>query len=749
MRFVSFCNIVIRWSFYLIFLLVPIIFWGDTSELFEFNKMWLTFILAIIIGVMWTSKMIALRQFKIQRTILDIPLLLFLLSQIISTIFSLDRHVSWWGYYSRFNGGLLSTITYIFLYYAFATNITEVKKTIIRILKISLVSGLIVSLWGLPSHFGYDPTCLLFRGNLDVSCWTDAFQPKVRIFSTMGQPDWLSAYLCILIPISMYFSLAKAKKGKVVSSVYYFLLTLLFYLDFIYTESKGGFIALGISLVFFFLGYILLSKESIKKLKHVGLFALSLFLITFFIGSPIQQINKFAYSGIANFINQKIASGSKTYGTKPVESPPANKIIPLGELGGTDSGKIRAFVWQGAIKAWLHNPIFGTGVETFAFAYYQYRPAGHNLTSEWDYLYNKAHNEYLNYLATTGAFGLLTYLSFIGLFLYLFTKDFYLFSRKTPEKKENISKIVDDKLLSLSLITAFLTILISNFFGFSVVIVNIYLFIIPLLVLFINDYLNQQNAIIFPTANSSNIEIGYGQKIGISVMCIIGIYLIYMLLVFWQADREYGYASNLDKVGQYQMAYNPIHKAVEARPDEPVFRDEMSINDANLAIAFAQQKDATNASKLVQEAIAASDDVTTNHPNYLVFWKTRVRIMYTFTQANAQFLQPAIDAIDKAHSLAPTDAKIDYNRGLLYAQESNQIDKAISILQETVKLKPDYRDAYYALGLMLRSQAVDKNNLVKNPQEEKEAVNTMHYILENLVPNDSAVKSALKSWGEK
>jgi O-antigen ligase len=62
------------------------------------------------------------------------------------------------------------------------------------------------------------------------------------------------------------------------------------------------------------------------------------------------------------------------------------------------------------------NPLFGTGVETFAFAYYTYRPAQHNMTSEWDYLYNKAHNEYLNYLATIGILGLGSYLLMIRSF---------------------------------------------------------------------------------------------------------------------------------------------------------------------------------------------------------------------------------------------------------------------------------------------------------------------------------------------
>src|SRR5579862_4924722 len=109
MKFIKFCNIVIEYAFYTLFLFVPLVFAGNTSELFEFNKMWLTFGLTIIITTSWIGKMIIERKFTIKRTPLDIPLTLFLLSQIISTIFSLDTHVSIWGYYSRFNGGLLST----------------------------------------------------------------------------------------------------------------------------------------------------------------------------------------------------------------------------------------------------------------------------------------------------------------------------------------------------------------------------------------------------------------------------------------------------------------------------------------------------------------------------------------------------------------------------------------------------------------------------------------------------------------
>lgn len=125
MDLIKFCNKIITFSFYAIFFLVPIVFVGSTSELFEFNKMWVTFAFTIVIMTAWLSKMIMEKQFRVQKTPLDWFLIAFLISQVISSFLSLDNHVSLWGYYSRFNGGLLSMLCYVLLYYAFVTHFSR------------------------------------------------------------------------------------------------------------------------------------------------------------------------------------------------------------------------------------------------------------------------------------------------------------------------------------------------------------------------------------------------------------------------------------------------------------------------------------------------------------------------------------------------------------------------------------------------------------------------------------------------
>lgn len=773
MNYINILNKIIEYGFYAIFFLVPLALAPDTSELFEFNKMWITYILSLVILAAWVSKMLIKREFKVQRTPLDIPIILFLLSQIISTVFSLDRYISLWGYYSRFNGGLFSLIAYIFLYYAFVSNFRENAKIIVkRLIFAALSSGVVVALWGLPSHFGYDPTCLVFRGSLDVSCWTADFQPKIRIFSTLGQPAWLSAYLSVLLPITAAFfiksAFLKAADGKkprfsrksAAFAVSYFLLFLLFYVDIAYTRTKSGFLATWISIIFFSAAYVFLQLRNrtnkIKKLsldfKLLVLALISIVTVTFFIGTSFAGIDsKFSFDGLKNSLVK-----SKDVTQKAVKPIAASSPAPLvsGELGGTDSGKIRLLVWQGAIKAWINNPIFGTGVETFAFAYYKYRPEAHNLTSEWRYLYNKAHNEYLNYLATTGAFGLLTYLSMIGLFLFLSLK--YLWKNKSEDTNNR-------KVLVLALIAGYISILISNFGGFSVVIINLFMFLIPALVFILADLINYDKnfSFSFVSKKAENKKTQVEQYavtkpiwVFIAAAVIISGYLIFTLINFWNADKDYAKGYNYDRVNQYQTAYPFLQKAVKQRPNEPVFKDELAINDAVLAIAVlgqkttdqAEQKQATAlAQKLAQEAVVTSDKITAENPNNVVFWKTRVRIFYTLAQADERYLASALTAIKKTAELAPTDADISYNLGVLYGQ-TGDAKNAVLTLQNTIKLKPDFANAYYALGIFYNQLAINSKGEIINEQYRQKAIDTMKFMLKNVAPNDQRAIDALKSW---
>jgi putative inorganic carbon (HCO3(-)) transporter len=748
MKFLSYCTKTIEYSFYALFFLVPLVFSGDTSELFELNKMWLTFGLTIIISTAWITKMIIQRKIVIQRTPLDILLFLFFASQIISSIFSLDQQVSWWGYYSRFNGGLASTICYVILYYAFVTNLQV--KHVWKTMLVSLFSGLAVSLWGFPSHFGADPTCLVFRGTFDTSCWTYQFQPTVRAFSTLGQPEWLAAYIAFLLPVSTAYVLKNKNKKNIAIS--FILLTILFYLLEVFSNTRAGFIAFWIGNIFFWAA-IFIKKIYPRQvfLKYFLIINIIFALCSFIFGSPVPSLSKLTLPVImqshAPAVSQTQSQTQNAVQT--TAAPPSGASI---DDSVTDSGAIRLLVWKGAIKAWQNNPIFGTGVETFAFAYYKYKSAAHNLTSEWDYLYNKAHNEYLNYLATTGLVGLGMYLAFIGLFFYKSAK-WYLATalKKNHEAYSEEARSTQTTLLIIGIVAGYITMLVTNFFGFSVVIINLYIFLAPLFVIMLLGLVDENKCLIFPgnAAVATGEYISPYQWTAILIFMGIAVWMLFGLLWYRQADIAYALGNNLDKVGQYQQAYPQLSQSVQMEPEEPVYQDELSINLAALSAGLYSQKQTTQAAEAAKEAIALSNDVVTRHPNNVIYWKDRVRLFYTLSatdQADApMYLQNAVQAINTAKILAPTDAKIAYNQGVLYGQ-AGDIPQAIQILNDTIKLKPNYTDAYVALGLFYHQEAIDQSGKVIKPDIQQKAIDTYEYVLTNFDPSNKQVKQSLEQW---
>ena len=826
MKLLNFCNKVIEYSFYLLFFLVPLAFTNDTSELFEFNKLWATFIISIIIGAAWITKMIIKRQIRIQRTPLDIPIILFLISEVISTVLSLDPHTSLWGYYSRFNGGLLSILAYIFLFYAFVSNLKEEKTeekggfefkkvyifaagiivfiigalissqiksatdagtpyqmfaTLITVLATFAVlmfaapkgiikksfyailsSALLVVLWGLPSHFGYDPTCLLFRGTFDVSCWTSDFQPKVRIFSTLGQPDWMAAYLAALLPLMAALFLNASSGGKLVFSKTFsflknhnflialglFVFFLISYVALLYTQSRAAIVAIWIVipllLVWYFWFYLkpnLTKKKLSLDFKIAVLLFLSIGVVTFFAGQPFGQLQKFTFNGIVTKLAQH--SASKTV-AKPTPAPVSPQVA-ASELGGTDSGIIRLLVWRGAIDIWKNNPIFGSGLETFAYAYYQYRPAAHNMTSEWKFLYNKAHNEYLNYLATTGTVGIVTYLLMIGGFLFLSAR--HIFKKR--------KKLSDKDFLIVALLAGYGTVLATNFLGFSVVMINILFYLFPAFVFILAGLINYDRSVLLSFSKKEIYVLNKWQKAFIVVAVIIAGYLVYTLANFWNADRNYYYGKNYDdpSVANYQTAYPFLKNAVTLRPSEPTFKDEFAYNNAVLgaSILVQAQKQTQNqqqaqaiAKQLIENAISLTNQVTTEHPNDVVFWKTKVRIFYTLGQLNPGYLPMALAAIKKSAELAPTDADISYNLGILYGQTGDSLD-AVKTLENTIKLKPDYTSAYYALGIFYHQLAINQKGKVVNETYNQKAIAILNEEIRRFGPNQQA-SDAIKAW---
>lgn len=663
-------NKIIRYSFYLLFFLTPLIFTPFNHELFEYNKMIFVYILTIIITTSWLIKIINHKSLIVNRTPLDIPILLFLGSQILSTIFSVDPHTSIWGYYSRSNGGFLSLISYLLLYYAFVSNFKA--EEVLRFLKAALLGGLIVSLYAIPEHFGVSPSCVILVQRASADCWVQ--DVSARVFATLGQPNWLAAYLAMLIFPAIYFFLQAKTK---LSLIAYSLLLIAYYLAFTFTYSRGATLGLITGFVIFLAFQLRVVKLNLQS-RLVGLVFLTFIVINLFFGS--------ALTGAFRLIKQS--------------APPPRPGISLGtqtgtqlETGGTESGKIRLIVWQGALEIFKHYPLFGSGVETFAYSYYNFRPAPHNLVSEWDFLYNKAHNEYLNYLATTGIVGFGTYLAIIITFI--------VWSLKIVMGKKNL--ITHNSLLITSLQASYLSYLIQSFFLFSVVTTALFFYLFPALAFLASDSTKSfQLPKKLLTSHLPVLQAGFSLLTFIYrrplytlltriFLILLAVFLLSILGKFWMADTLFKSGSDYSEAGNPGQAYNYLTAATRLNSQEPLYLSELGFAAASASVALASD-DATTSAQLKDEAIEQTEKSLQISPKNISLLRTAIRTYYQLSILDPRFEDKTLKIIDQSIQLAPTDAKLYYNKGLVLLGFGKKRE-ALEALKKAVELKPNYEDA--------------------------------------------------------
>ncbi|MBI2404733.1 O-antigen ligase family protein [Candidatus Gottesmanbacteria bacterium] len=712
MDITKWCTRIIEWSFALLFILVPFILTSSNYELFEYNKMMITYALTVVIVLAWAIKMIHAKEVHIRRTPLDIPIALFVGSQLLATVFSMDPHVSWLGYYSRFNGGMFSVISYILLYYAFVSNWTN-ETNLTHLLKIMLASATIVALYAALEHFGYSVSCLLFTGKFDVACWVQDVQN--RVFATLGQPNWLAAYLAALIPVSLV--LAISKKLKQPGFWLWGVTSLLFFTVLLFTKSRSGLMGFAIADALLW-ALVFIRPRPGGALRNFAMLHVAFAVIIFFVGTNVEFLDKYiTLESVRNRTTQ-----TKT------QAQSAVKTDTLLSSGGTESGVIRKYVWEGAITAWKSSVktfLVGTGTETFAFAFYQNKPKAHNLTSEWDFLYNKAHNEYLNYLTTTGIFGLGSYLLFLGAFIVWYAR-ITIYELRFTNKKDSESSIHNSSILILnSLFAGWFSILITNFFGFSVVIMQLFLFLFPAMIFASEE---QPHKFLIRTLQLSQSV----SRVLYLLVIVMSIFLLYVLTRFWIADTDYAKGYQYNRFGKILEAKNYLRAAIEGNPLEPVYRDEYSVILAQLAAGEIEAQNATTAALFAQQSLQESDKALSISPNNVNFWKSRTKIYYAIAAFDPTFAKAALEALQRALTLAPTDPKITYNIAVLYGKFGEN-QKAVSALQETIDLKPNYRDAYAALVIFYKTQG--KEDLARG---------VLQQYLTKVDPNDKDFTEQLK-----
>ncbi|MBO5060591.1 MAG: O-antigen ligase family protein [Clostridia bacterium] len=151
----------------------------------------------------------------------------FLLFMLVSCIFSfsITKSMMVWGMYLIFVG-----------FYFVIINTVKTKEQLYAILKVFVIAGALVSLYGVLQYiFGWNTS----NAWIDEEMFEEA---TMRAYSTMENPNVLGEYLLLVIPLSALFMLRAG--GKTFQKWFYLGVFLLSALCMIFTQSRGCWLGL-------------------------------------------------------------------------------------------------------------------------------------------------------------------------------------------------------------------------------------------------------------------------------------------------------------------------------------------------------------------------------------------------------------------------------------------------------------------------------------------------------------------------
>lgn len=315
-----------------------------------------------------------------------------------------------------------------------------------------------------------------------------------------------------------------------------------------------------------------------------------------------------------------------------------SRIAPPASGGVTHSGVIRLIVWEGALKLALRYPLTGTGPETFAYSYFLTRPEAHNDTSERELIYNKAHNEPLHLLATSGMIGFITYAAM-----------FWFGVRSMVRSREGVPFAAS--IVAMSLI---------NFFGFSTTSSQLLMYLVLSWGVLASAQVENQR---LRPAKLNPFVI----RVIISIIIIGGWFMsLQYVYSYYLADTRYAQALNRQYAGEYVESVEAFVQALELRA-EHVYANKLALTLAQTAYALGMaDEQGEYVDSVLRYAKMAQDMQTralTKSPRNPLYWKDRVKMYTLLIQVLPDAMKTEAEdnynkALQQARLLAPTDLTV-------------------------------------------------------------------------------------------
>ena len=328
----------------------------------------------VILGLYLILLVSDFQKYRPRFSWVNIAVLGFLISFIVSTFVGVDWYKSFWDNHERMLG--LFTIFHYVVYYFIITTIVRDWSEWKWLMRTFLLAGSIVLVIGVLQHY-VNPDLLLNRGS-------------DRVSSTLGNSIYFSGYGMFLFFVGAFLAIKEKLKARSIELLSMeagwfwaeIVATLLGLWGIFLGGTRGALVGLIIGLFVLGLVYFLTLKER-KKIKQ-GV------LLVFLLGIIVLGVL---------FINRK---------TTFVSSLPA-----VGRLLNTDVSQTntRVMAWGVAIDAWQGKPVFGWGPNNYYYAFNKYYRAEFLEYGFGETWFDNAHSVIMNTLAVQGIVGLLLYIN--------------------------------------------------------------------------------------------------------------------------------------------------------------------------------------------------------------------------------------------------------------------------------------------------------------------------------------------------
>jgi O-antigen ligase len=324
---------------------VTLFFKTDFYDPFNSAKLILLLVLASwIFGHIVNSYKIKAVEIRSFEFLVLMFLLFFILSLFISTIMTDSFIVGLIGEAQRRNGFLSYLgLCLILLYASRSINFSNID----RVYKVGILTGVILSTYGVIQISGRD-----------FVAWDN---PYSNMISTLGNPNFASALLAVLVLMSLYSFLVK--DFPVIYKVLSFYLVGSSLVAIVISGSRQGLLVIFFSLLFYF------SILSYLRNKLVGI---CVGVVLFFVG----------FAALLGMLQKG----------------------PLTSLLYKDSVSVRGYYWRAGIEMFRNSPLSGVGVDRYGVYFKEFREVSYPLKYGFEITSTNAHNTFIQLFATAGVF---------------------------------------------------------------------------------------------------------------------------------------------------------------------------------------------------------------------------------------------------------------------------------------------------------------------------------------------------------